>query len=95
MAGATVPSCTSDNCLLSKRWHHRWDLSSIQSANTEFLLTHSQQQVQILTPGKKNKKKQQGAFTDAEIFHRCELNTEAAEESHYRRRTWKVREEKM
>lgn len=69
--------------VLYSQCKHRVPLNSQSTAGSD------------LDTGEKQNKKKQGAFTDAEIFHRCELTTEAAEESHYRRRTWKMREEKM
>lgn len=64
VAGTAVPSITSDNCLLNMRWHRRRDLSSIHSANTQFLWTYIDSRFR--SRHRKNKQtKKHGAFTDA------------------------------
>lgn len=77
VADVVMTSFTQDNCLLNTRGRHRWDLSSTHSANREFFSTYSasQQKVQI-------SHQKRGTFT--ETFH-----TKAAEDSGYKRKTWK------
>lgn len=77
VADVVTTSFTQDNCLSNTRGRHRWDLSSIHSANRKFFSTYSASQQKVQISHRKH-----GAFT--EIFR-----TKAAEDSGYKRKTWK------